>query len=341
MGRLPVAAVALALACLTGCGSNDSDTVTQAPLPAKQPVPAVTAGTADSDGDATVTDTEVDPIPTKPASKTKQPATPDPVSDAGSTNGGGGHPLLSAAAKAGFQRLSATLGGRNGIAVSALGFDKPVYHAGDLTTGVAWSTSKVPVSMAIYDAGLARQQASNLRSAITVSDNAAAMRLWDALGSGEKAAQLADDELRSAGDDTTQVQSQTLISGLTPFGQTMWSLTDQARFTAGMPCTQAGAQVLGLMNQVDPSQRWGLGSAGVPFQLKGGWGPGINPGQSGGYFDRQMGVLTLMGNKPVAVTIATLPADGSHETGTRNLTQIAQWAAKNIDPAQATSSADC
>jgi hypothetical protein len=54
-----------------------------------------------------------------------------------------------------------------------------------------------------------------------------------------------------------------------------------------------------------------------------------------------MGVLTLKGNKPVAVTIATLPADGSHETGTRNLTQIAQWAAKNIDPAQATRSADC
>jgi hypothetical protein len=336
--RLSIVAAAVALVCLAGCGqSKDSAAVTQAPLPPKQPVPAATTSSDSADG-ASAAD-QIDPVPTQPASKTETPATPDPVS--GGSGNATGHPLLSAAAKADFQRLSGSLGGRNGIAVSALGHDKPVYQAGDLASGIAWSTSKVPVAMAIFDAGLAGQQSANLRSAITISDNAAAMRLWAALGSGQQAAQAADQELRSAGDSDTQVQSQTLVNGLTPFGQTEWSLANQARFTAGMPCTPSGAQVLGLMNEVDSSQRWGLGSAGVPFQLKGGWGPGIHPGQSGGYFDRQMGVVALEGNKHVAITIASLPADGSHETGARNLTQIAQWAVKNIDATNATRNPDC
>jgi hypothetical protein len=324
-----------------GCGnSNGSAAVSQEPLPPKQQVPAATTSADDTAAQgATVTLTEVDPVPTQPASKTKDPATPDPV--ASGTGNRPGHPLLSAASKADFQRLSASLGGRNGIAVSVLGHDKPVYQAGDLTTGIAWSTSKVPVAMAIYDAGLAGQQTANLRSAITVSDNAAAMRLWNALGSGERAAQAADQELRAAGDNQTQVQPQTLISGLTPFGQTEWSLANQVRFTAGMPCTQAGGPILALMNEVDPSQRWGLGSTGLPFQLKGGWGPGINPGKAGGYFDRQMGVLTLKGNKPVAISLASLPEDGSHETGARNLTAIAQWAVEHIDSTKATHAPTC
>jgi hypothetical protein len=44
---------------------------------------------------------------------------------------------------------------------------------------------------------------------------------------------------------------------------------------------------------------------------------------SGGYLDRQMGVMVIRG-KPLAVTIAAKPADGSHGTGTRNLTAIAR-----------------
>jgi hypothetical protein len=78
------------------------------------------------------------------------------------------------------------------------------------------------------------------------------------------------------------------------------------------------------MNEVVAGQRWGLGSAGVQAQLKGGWGPGSRPGSPGRYTDRQMGVLTIHG-RPLAVAIATTPADGSHESGTRNLTQIARW----------------
>jgi hypothetical protein len=39
-----------------------------------------------------------------------------------------------------------------------------------------------------------------------------------------------------------------------------------------------------------------------------------------------MGVMTI-GRRPVAMAMATRPADGSHETGIANLTAIARWLA--------------
>jgi len=36
--------------------------------------------------------------------------------------------------------------------------------------------------------------------------------------------------------------------------------------------------------------------------------------------------MTIAGN-PLAVTVANRPADGSHQTGTRNLSAIARWLA--------------
>ena len=78
------------------------------------------------------------------------------------------------------------------------------------------------------------------------------------------------------------------------------------------------------MDQVVDGQRWGLGATGVAAQFKGGWGPGSRPGVAGGYLDRQMGIVTVDG-KPLAAAIATTPGDGSHASGTRNLTAIARW----------------
>jgi hypothetical protein len=94
------------------------------------------------------------------------------------------------------------------------------------------------------------------------------------------------------------------------------------------------------MNQVVSGQRRGLESAGVDAQLNGGWGPGSAPGASGGYLDRQMGVLTIHG-KPLAVSIATRPADGSHETGTRNLTEIARRLVAHADASRLRATPDC
>ncbi|WP_053225732.1 hypothetical protein [Solirubrobacter soli] len=246
--------------------------------------------------------------------------------------------ILSDADRASFNRLAQQLGGEQGLAVSGVGTGRRVERVGSLNSVIAWSTSKVPVAMAVVDAGGQGAQQQNLAAAITASDNGAATRLWDSLGSADQAAAAADDELRRGGDQSTQVQARTLRSGLTPFGQTVWTLADQARFTAAMPCSASGQAVLNLMGQVIPAQKWGLGSAGVPAQLKGGWGPGSQPGQGGGYLNRQMGIIDVAG-KPLAVAIASRPSDGSHESGTRALTSIAHWLVEHANmqavPAQA------
>lgn len=91
-----------------------------------------------------------------------------------------------------------------------------------------------------------------LRSAITVSDNASAGRLWAGLGGGTRAANAANEQLRAAGDSTTSIQPKVLRSGFTAFGQTMWSLRDQVAFTAGMTCTDTGKQLLGFMGRRSP-----------------------------------------------------------------------------------------
>lgn len=247
--------------------------------------------------------------------------------------------ILSAADLASFRRLVSSLGGESGLAVSGVGAGQRVERAGTLQSGVAWSTAKVPIAMAAIDAGKGASQ--NLKAAITASDNAAATRLWGSLGSPQAAAAAATAELRRGGDQRTSIESRPLRgAGYTPFGQTSWTLSDQARFTAALPCSASGAQVLGLMNDVIPSQRWGLGAASVPAQLKGGWGPGTRPGVASGYLDRQMGMMTISG-KPLAVTIANRAANGSHESATSNLSAIARWLKEHASVSGVPTSPDC
>lgn len=262
------------------------------------------------------------------------------VGSAGAVGSAHGADLLSARDAASFRTLQARLGGRIGLAVSPLGKGRPVERIGSLTRGVAWSTSKVPVAMAVIAAGGSRRQASDLRAAIAASDNAAAERLWSSLGGGSTAARAATRQLRGAGDRHTVVQSERLRGGFTAFGQTSWTVADQARFAAGLPCLSAGRAVLRLMGRTVRSQRWGLGRVDGAAQLKGGWGPGHRPGVDGGYLDRQLGIVSVRGT-PIAVSIASLPGDGRHDTGTRNLTTIARWAVDHVDVRGVPAQPDC
>jgi hypothetical protein len=276
------------------------------------------------------------PLPTRRPAPTESPA-PKPQRTARHHD----TRILTASDRASFARLASELGGEQGLAVSGLGYGAPVEHIGPLQTGVAWSTSKVPLAMAVIARGDGQAHADDLRLALTASDNAAALRLWSTLGDDAAAAAAADEQLRQAGDTRTRTESRRLRgSAYTPFGQTSWALTDQTHFTAGLACLQAGAEVLGLMDQVIPAQRWGLGAAGVDAQFKGGWGPGSQPGVGGGDFDRQMGVITIAG-KPLAVAMAVRPADGSHDTGSRNLTSIAQWIVEHADVRRLPARARC
>ena len=88
------------------------------------------------------------------------------------------------------------------------------------------------------------------------------------------------------------------------------------------------------------SQRWGLGRINASARLKGGWGPGSEPGVNGGYLDRQLGIVKV-GGRSLAVAIATKPADGSHESGIRNLTKIAEWLKSHVEVDDAPASAQC
>ena len=302
-GLLVAALLTLASASVVSCGGNGESR--EAAVAVAEKPPPLPAHTAASGSD--------------PADGAGQAVTATPGEQRAASTA-----ILSSADKAGFERLAASLG-VSGLAVSGVGRGQKVEQAGQLRHGVAWSTAKVPIAMAVIAAGGSQAHAQDLTQAITASDNAAAMRLWAALGGGATAAAAADAQLRGAGDRVTRIQSRALAGPqFTPFGQTDWSLANQTRFTAGLSCSDAGRQVLSLMGQVVPGQRWGLGRAGAGAAFKGGWGPGSDPGASGGYLDRQMGVINV-GRRPVAVAIATRPGDGSHASGTRNLTAITRW----------------
>jgi hypothetical protein len=325
------ALVVAAISAATVCGCGESSSADQPPLPAAYPTktPAATVAQAQAPDD--------DATSTAPA------GTPDDATEAPPAKAkvkAASRAILSSADRRSFAALERSTGSPIGVAVSGLGLDQKVQAAGTLRQAIAWSTSKVPVAMAVYAAGQGEAHSADLRQAITASDNAAAERLWTALGGGQIAANAADGQLRAAGDSQTQIQAQRLRAGFTPFGQTSWKLTDQARFVAGMPCSDAGLRVLDLMRQTIPGQRWGLGSAGVQAELKGGWGPGTQPGVGGGYLDRQMGILSIHG-KPLAVTIAAQPADGQHGTGTAQLTRIARWVVAHADVRHVPTRARC
>ena len=242
--------------------------------------------------------------------------------------------LLTAADRASFRRLERNLGGMSGLAVSAVGLDPLVREVGTLREGVAWSTIKVPIAMAVEtraEGHPAASEQSLLTRAITASDNSAAEALWSGLGPPSAAAAAVLSVLASTGDTSTHVETRVLRPDFTSFGQTRWSLAAQQRFIAGLPCLPNSQPVLSLMQQVVPDQRWGLGSLAARTQFKGGWGP--DP--EGRYLVRQMGIVRLANGRSLAASIATMPADGSFETGTADLTQIAQWLIGHVDASSA------
>ncbi len=234
-----------------------------------------------------------------------------------------------------FNKLEETLPGQVGLAIGPPG-SGPAASAGSLTTGSAWSTSKVPVTMRVLQevggpGSLSSIQQVEVRQALTLSDNGAALSLFGdleaAYGGPVGAAAAVDEVLVEAGDTTTHVSSQGR-DGFTPFGQTEWSLELQELFMSRLAAGCIGSPestdyVLGLMGEVS-SDTWGLGSASLPVRWKGGWGPGLD----GRYLVRQMGVLEVGGQEAV-VALAALADDGSFETGQSMATSVAQFAAKS------------
>lgn len=213
-----------------------------------------------------------------------------------------------------FETLRGQTAGAIGIVILPIGSAAPVV-LGDWSDGAAWSTSKVPLSIAALRAD--PTVAGSVASAITASDNAAAEALWSSLGDPTTAASKVEAVLREAGDPTTVQTERVAGPQFSAFGQTRWALDHQAGFMAWLAChtrDQAVAQVWDLMDRISSDQRWGLG--GIPStRFKGGWGP-----SAAGYLVRQLGVID-QGGRLTAVAIAS---DGnSFGSGIGDLNAIA------------------
>jgi hypothetical protein len=194
----------------------------------------------------------------------------------------------------------AELPGTVGIAVASA--DGRTQSFGTWTSGVAWSTIKVPLVVAALRAGVS----TPVDLVITDSDNAAAEELWTQLG--VRAAELVQAVLREAGDPATVVESRRLRPAYTPFGQTRWSLVDQARFAAGLAQLPDAARLVELMGSLCAEHDWGLAAKG--FAAKGGWGPGFGDD----YLVRQFAVVPTASGV-VGVALAADVPSGGYEAG--------------------------
>lgn len=238
-------------------------------------------------------------------------------------------PTGSSTDTASFAALARRLGGSVGVAYAPLGVARPATSFGALTTGVGWSTMKVPLAIAVVKQANGHPPPNTfalMRRAITESDNSAAMALWSRLGAGTTAATRTQAVLGAGGDSSTVVPANAQRPGYTPFGQSEWSLAAQATFAASLPCIANSGPVLTLMGQVTPSQRWGIGAVSNTVAFKGGWGPGAD----GHYVVRQLGIVRLDDGTRIGLAVAALPRDGQFQTGIDNVDALASWAVQHI-----------
>ncbi len=248
------------------------------------------------------------PVPSGP------PSAPAPADPAPAAPAPAGATALDLAA------VTAAAPGPAGVAVTPVGRPAEVVTSGTWQSGVAWSTIKVPLAVAV--ARWSPQALEGATSAITVSDNQAAETLWATLGGGDAAAAEVGAVLADAGDTTTRVPSVHTRAGYSIFGQTQWSLADQARFAAALPCLGGAARVVDLMGRIAPEQRWGLGR--IPgARFKGGWGPGVQ----GGYLVRQFGLVPGAGGDLAVVIAVEAP---TFEAGTAALSAMADALAPQL-----------
>ncbi|MGV0680471.1 hypothetical protein ABQE62_30115 [Mycolicibacterium fortuitum] len=225
-----------------------------------------------------------------------------------------------------FTALAQQIPGQVGVAI----FDgNDTMSFGTWSTGPAWSTIKVPLAIAAARHDLTTS-APLIERAITASDNAAADQLWASLGEPAAAAAAVNQVLVDGANPDVQVQADQIRPPYSPYGQTIWSQADAARFAWALPCIPDAELVLAQMHNITPDQQWGL-AATDNTAAKGGWGPDPD----GNYLARQIGIIhTETGT--LGVAIATTPDDGTFTTATALLNSLANWVTQNTTgfPAQ-------
>jgi hypothetical protein len=249
--------------------------------------------------------------------------------------------VLDTDATASFAQLNRSLPERVQVALLPLG-GSHVQTLGGSFASHGWSTTKVPVLVALLKArgsrGLTGQETAWAQSAITQSDNQSILELFADLeqikGGLIGASTYVQSLFRASGDAQTVVATASPPSGaVTTFGQTEWTPAASVRFMSALgrgcliPPSRAG-YVLGLMQNIEPGESWGLGSAGFrSVAFKGGWGP--EP--SGDYLVRQVGIVNIGSSRAVAVAIVASPS-GSFAEGTETLSRVASWLRDHLRP---------
>ncbi|OBF88050.1 hypothetical protein A5791_18760 [Mycobacterium sp. 852002-51163_SCH5372311] len=214
--------------------------------------------------------------------------------------------------------MAADFPARVGIAVARAA---EIYSLGQWSTGVAWSTIKVPLAIAALRND--RWGANDLVvRAITKSDNGAAEKLWAGLGEPAQAARRVQAIIEESLDAATVVESQRVRPGFTAFGQTQWPLDQQARFALQLPGIAEADTVIELLCRLTAKQCWGLAARGIP--AKGGWGPGSTART---YLVRQFGLAaTESGNVGVALAVEAR----TFKAGIDVINQLTDWLVDNL-----------
>lgn len=323
--------VGLLAYAITSLGdSSNPPPVASAPITV--PKPTVSSPAASSPASARPSAPQLAPATTMTSpSQSRAPALPK--ANRGRHSSAGAVPALKPGAQPSFASLQHRLGSV-AIAAQPLGQGRMQVLGGD-TAMQAMSTSKILILSALLkDKGgvqnLSSDQVALAKAAITKSDNSAILDLFQALeadhGGLVGASAYATSLLRRAGDDRTQVATAPPPAGYaTSFGQTPWPPSSEVRFLRALAlgCILPSADLtfeLGLMSEIEPSESFGLGSAGFSrVAFKGGWGP--EPG--GQYGVRQTGIVGH-GGSAVVVSLIVDPATG-FGAGQTVLDQLAQW----------------
>nr|WP_234791944.1 hypothetical protein [Mycolicibacterium brisbanense] len=214
-----------------------------------------------------------------------------------------------------FAALAATIPAAVGVAVASAGGTRLF---GNWSAGPAWSTIKVPLSIAALRSAPERAGAL-VNKAIMQSDNAAAEQLWSILGDPVAASHAVEAVLRDGKDMGTVVQSQRVRDGYSAFGQTDWAMQAQAAFAARLPCLAGAGPVLDDMHKLASDQQWGL--AGVDgVAAKGGWGPGVD----GAYLVRQLATVTGPAGT-FGVALAAQSDGGTYDAAVAAINQLGDW----------------
>ncbi|MEY8566933.1 hypothetical protein [Corynebacterium sp.] len=208
-----------------------------------------------------------------------------------------------------------------------------IVHVGELQDAPALSSIKVPVSVAAVQKSLRDGQpvedlVPDIDQAITVSDNDAALRLWQTLGNDDEAAGELGAVLGQGGDptDTTVDWSRDDYEG---FGDIAWTLDHQTIFANRMACVLGSEQALDAMGRLTEEHSTGLAQL-EGARVKGGWGDTADDS----FILREFGLVGPVGAQ-VPVAVAVIPEDGSEETARAAVSEMARRIAPLVDEASA------